>query len=390
MIGRINIIDIETGEKRRTTLEDVGNLIKLCDYLNNYNILHSGAIMPKIEGVPDGTSHVYGYLQSTSNSSKVIKGSGRGEQVAEDCLEMAAILGRTNKKGLAKRPNLFTTINIISPLKHDRAQIQGLMAYARYGVPVEITAEPQMGATSPITYAGTLVQQTAEVLSGVVLTQIIRPGTPVLFGTCAAAMEMRNGLIALGGIEGALINIAHAQISRYYGIPSRGTGCNTDSKIVDVQAGYEKAITLILSVLAGNDVVFYPGTIEHALTVDLASLYIDNEICGMALRARKGIEVNDATIAMQLIREVAVKGQFLGKRHTLEYMNKEVYQVQITNRDTRDDWISKGSKSLYDTARERVREVLREHQPDPLPKDTRDEMERYIQEVIKRERNSSL
>jgi trimethylamine--corrinoid protein Co-methyltransferase len=385
MIGRINVIDLYTGEKRRTNIKDAGDLIKLADALGNYHVLHSGAVMPRIEGVPEGTSHVHGYLQGVRNTSKIVKGSGRGKKVAEDCLQMASILGQCKLEDLAESPNIFTTINVISPLKHDRAQTQGLMTYAKCGVPVEITSEPQMGATSPVTYAGTLIQQTAEILSGIVITQLINPGTPVIFGTCAAAMDLKSGLIALGGIEGALINIAHAQIARYYGIPSRGTGCNTDAKVLDIQAGYEKALTLILTVLGGNDIIFYPGTLEHALTVDYRSLFIDNEICGMALRAAGGIEVNEETKAIDLIKEVGLKGHYLGKKHTIAHMNKELFFVDVTNRDTREVWEEKGSRRLDEVAQEKVREILEKHRPEPLPYSVQREMELYIKEVEKRE-----
>lgn len=118
--------------------------------------------------------------------------------------------------------------------------LEGLTEYVKYGLPVDITSEPQLGATSPVTQAGTLVQQTAEVLSGVVIAQVLNPGTPVFIGTCGAAMDMRYGTIAPGGIEAGLLNVAHAQIARFCKIPSRGTGANTQSKVLDFQAGYEK------------------------------------------------------------------------------------------------------------------------------------------------------
>lgn len=389
MIGRINVIDLETGQKRRTSIADVAKLIKLADALGNYHVLHSGAVMPRIEGVPEGMAHIHGYIESVSNSSKVIKGSGRGREVAQDCITMASILSGKRTEDLAQEPPLFTTINVISPLRHDRAQTEGLMTYAQHGIPVEITAEPQMGATSPVTFAGTLIQQTAEVLSGIVLAQRVNPGTPVIFGTCAAAMDLRKGLIALGGVEGALINVAHAQIARHLGIPSRGTGSNTDSKILDVQAGYEKTMTLLMTVLAGNDIIFYPGTIEHALTIDYRSLLIDNEICGMALRVARGIDVNEQTQAVQLIKETALKGNYLGKKHTIMNMNKELFFVELTDRDTREDWMERGGKALDEIARERVKEILRTHQPDPLSESVRRDLMSYQREVEQRQRSTA-
>ena len=386
MIGRINVIDVNSGEKRRTNLQDAGDLIRVADAMDNYHVLHSGAVMPRIEGVAEGTAHAHGYLQAVRNSSKVIKGSGRGRQVAEDCITMASILAGCDKKELAKRPNLFTTINAISPLKHDHAQTQGLMVYAQHGVPVEVTAEPQLGATAPVTLAGALIQQTAEILSGIVLAQVVNPGTPVLFGTCAAAMDMKNGLIALGGVEGALMNVAHAQMARFYGLPSRGTGCNTDAKVLDMQAGYEKAITLLLTALAGNDIIFYPGTIEHALTIDYASLVIDNEICGIVLRALKGIRVDEKTKAMGLIEEVGSSGYYLGKKHTLAHMTEELLVTGLTDRDTRDDWVTKGSKRIDEKAREKARQIVNSHRAEALPDAIEMELERFVKEVEERER----
>ena len=385
MIGRIKVIDLASGEKRKTNLRDDGDLIRLADAMPNYHVLHSGAGMPRIEGVAEGAAHVYGYLEAARNSSKVIKGSGRGRQVAEDCLSMASILAGCDLRDLGRKPNLFTTINAISPLKQDRAQIQGLMVYARHGIPVEVTAEPQLGATAPVTLAGALIQQTAEILSGVVLAQVVNPGTPVIFGTCAAAMDMKNGLIALGGIEGALVNVAHGQMARFYGLPSRGTGCNTDAKALDMQAGYEKAVTLLLTALAGNDVIFYPGTLEHALTVDYASLVIDNEICGMALRSLKGIRVAESTMALGLIEEVGSSGYYLGKKHTLTHMTEELLPAGLTDRDGRDDWVAKGSKRID----EKARDIVKNHRTLPLPSAIERELERFAKEVEQRERVNS-
>lgn len=389
MIGRVNVLDWRTGEKRRTNINDAGDLVKLADALDNYHILHSGSIMPSIEGIPAGTSHVHGYLQGIKNSSKVIKGSCRGKKVAQDCIEMASIWSGIPKEKLYQKPNIFTTCNIISPLKLDEAQTQGLMVFAKYGLPVDITSEPQLGSTSPVSLAGALVQQTAEVLSGIVVAQSVNPGTPVWFGTCAGAMDMKTGSIALGGVEGALINIAHAQLANYYQIPSRGTGCNTESKTLDMQAGYEKAITLILTAMAGNSMIFYPGTIEHALTIDYLSLVVDNEICGMVKRIVEGIDVNDETMAFELIKQVGSDGHYLGKKHTLVNLKKEFYMPVLSNRESRETWIEKGKKGVVDRAREKVEKILTDYHPDPLKTDIEEKLKEYIKEVERRESNRS-
>ncbi|MEL7566037.1 MAG: trimethylamine methyltransferase family protein [Dehalobacterium sp.] len=389
MIGRLNILDLETGRRRRTTLEDVANLIKLSDALEHFSTLHSGAIMPHIEGIPDPVAHVNGYLISLRNSSKIIKGSCRGKKVAQDCIHMAAIVAGGEAK-LAQKPNVFTTANIISPLEYDNAMTEGLIEYAKHGLPIDIASEPQMGATSPVTIAGTLAQQTAEILGGVVIAQLVNPGTPVLMGTVGAAMDMRNGSIALGGVEAGIINVAHAQMARFYGIPSRGTGCNTESKCLDIQAGLEKASSMFMPVLAGINMLFYPGTLDHAKTISLESLVIDNEICGMALRAMKGVKVDDETLAVDIIDKVGPGQHYLGQKHTMIHLQDEQFIPQITNRQSYEDWQRNGSKDLWQRAKEEVKRILSTYQPLPLPEECEAELMQYVRYVEERELGRTL
>lgn len=384
MIGRLNILDGDSGKRRRTTLRDVGNLVRLADALDSYSVLHSGAIMPHIEGVEDEVAHVYGYFVSVKNSGKVIKASCRGKQVARDCIKMATALAG-GKEALANRPNVFTTANVISPLEFDNRMTEGLIEYAKCGLPVDIASEPQMGATSPMTIAGTLAQQTAEILAGVVLAQLVNPGTPILMGTVGAAMDMRNGSIALGGVEAGIINVAHAQMAQFYRIPSRGTGCSTESKCLDIQAGYEKAISVLMPVMAGSNMLFYPGTMDHAKTISLESLFIDNEICGMAFRALQGVSVNDETLAFEVIEKVGPGGHFLAQRHSLDYLESEQFVPRLSNRQSFEDWQEGGSKDLWGFARETVKDILATHVPSPLPEDKQAELLAIMREVEERE-----
>lgn len=383
MIGRLNILDLETGLRRRTTLDDVAKLIQVADALEHYTLLHSGAIMPHIEGVPDEVAHVCGYFTSVKNSSKVIKGVVRGKEKSKDCIRMAAVIAG-GEEALKKRPNIFTTCNVISPLEYMVEQTEGLIEYAKVGLPVDIASEPQCGATSPVTMAGTLAQQTAEILGMVVISQLVNPGTPVLMGTVAAAMDLRNGMIALGGVEAALLNVAHAQMAQFYGIPSRGTGSNTESKILDMQAGYEKAITLSLPALAGINMIFYPGTMDHAMTVSLESLVIDHEICGMIGRILQGISVTEETIGLDLIGKVGPGGHFLNQKHTLRHLREEHFLPKLSDRDSYEIWTEKGKGGIRERAKEQVRNILAEHIPLPIDSAVEKELLSIIKEVEKR------
>jgi trimethylamine--corrinoid protein Co-methyltransferase len=385
MIGRLNIIDMDSGIRRRTNLKDVADLIKVADFLEHYTLLHSGAIMPHIEGIPDATAHVHGYYTSVKNSSKVIKGVVRGRQKARDCIRMAATIAG-GEEILKQRPNMFTTCNVISPLQFATEQTEGLIEYAKMGLPVDIASEPQSGATSPVTLAGTVAQQTAEILGMVVVAQLVNPGTPVLMGTVAAAMDLRNGMIALGGVEAAMLNVAHAQMAQFYQIPSRGTGSNTESKTLDMQAGVEKNMTLLLPALAGINMIFYPGTMDHAQTISFESLVIDHEMCAQINRILSGIIVTDEKLGIDAIEKVGPGGHFLSQKHTINNLHDEHYLPELSDRDSYELWCEKGKPGLVEKARERIRQILKDHKPKELDPVLDKELLSIIRDVEKRER----
>ena len=386
MIGRLNCYDYASGTTHRTTLEDVGHLVKLADALPSYHLLHSGAIMPQIDGVPIRATHVYGYLESVRNSSKVIKATSRERILAEDCLRMvAAVAG--GEEVLRRRPFTFTTDNPVAPLHHDRDQMEGALEFARYGLPIDVTSEPQAGATSPVTLAGLLAQQTADVISGIAIIQLANPGNPVWYGTCGSIMDLRLGRIAIGAVEMGLINVASAQISHFYDIPCRGTASATDSKLLDIQAGYEKALVLTMAVLGGVNKIFYPGTMEGALTVSKESLVIDDEIIAGLYHVADGIDVNAETLATGVIHSVGPGGHFLGQRHTMQFVESEHFLPLLSDRRTRDIWSQAGGKGMADLAHERVQQILSEHEVDPLDAAVEAELERIVREVEDRESN---
>jgi trimethylamine--corrinoid protein Co-methyltransferase len=384
MIGRLNCYDYVTKTTHRTTLEDVGHLVKISDALPNYHLLHSGAIMPQIAGIPVRATHVHGYLASVRNSSKVVKATSRERILAEDCLRMvAAVAGGESE--LSKKPFTFTTDNPVAPLQHDRDQTEGALEFAKWGLPIDVTSEPQAGATSPVTLAGLLAQQTADVISGIAIIQLAHPGNPVWYGTCGSIMDMRVGRIAIGAIEMGLINVASAQIAHSYNIPCRGTASATDSKLLDIQAGYEKATVLTMAVLGGVNKIFYPGTMEGALTVSKESLVIDDEIVGSLYHVLEGIDVNTATLALDVIHRVGPSGHYLGQRHTMQFLKQEQFIPPLGDRFTRENWERAGSKGVADRAHERAEQIIAEHHVDPLDAKVEAELERIVQEVEARE-----
>jgi trimethylamine--corrinoid protein Co-methyltransferase len=263
--------------------------------------------------------------------------------------------------------------------------MEGALAFAKYGLPIDVTSEPQAGATSPVTLAGLLAQQTADVISGITIIQLANPGNPVWYGTCGSIMDLRLGRIAIGAVEMGLINVASAQIAHYYDIPCRGTAAATDSKLLDIQAGFEKAIVLTMAVMGGVNKIFYPGTMEGALTVSKESLVMDDEIISGLYRVADGVDVNETTLATDVIHKVGPGGHFLGQRHTMQFVEGEHFLPTLADRRTRDVWAQAGSKSMAQAAHERVKQILAEHIVEPLDSGVEAELERIVRKVEERE-----
>jgi len=378
----VHVLDLETGKQRASTQRDVENFYRLADALENVH--HSTeVVIPR--DISESVAHMYELFAGFRNTTKTLDCDIYGQEVAVDCIRMASVVAGGEEE-LKKRPLLLGFHNPVSPLQHSEKLTEGLMVFAKYRQPVIIAPEAQAGATAPVTLAGLLAQQNAEVLSGIVIAELVNPGAPVLFGTVSTIMDMKTANLAYGAIEAGLINVATAQLARYYGLPCRGTGSGTESKIPDIQAGFEKAMTLMMAALAGINFIFNAaGTLESTLTASYEQAVIDNEICGMVFRALRGIKISDETLAIDVIERVGPGGQFLDQRHTLEYLKKDHYLPTIVNRQKRERWEKEGSKDLREIAREEAKRILKEHQPEPLDRDIEEEIKKVVKEVEKRE-----
>jgi len=379
----VNVLDLETGKRRASTLKDCENFCRLADALENIQHASSSVVRPR--DVPDSVAHVYELFAGFRNTTKTVDGEIYGQAIAMDGIRMASVVAGGEEE-LKKRPLLLGFHNPVSPLQLSEKLTEGLMVYAKYKQPILIAPEAQAGATAPVTLAGLLAQQNAEILSGIAIAELVNPGAPVLYGTVSTIMDMKTGNLAYGAIEAGLINVATAQLAHYYGLPSRGTGGGTESKIPDVQAGFEKAMTLMMAALAGINFIYNAaGTLESTLTASYEQTVIDNEICGMVSRALRGVEISDETLALDVIEAVGPEGQYLDQRHTLEHLKKEHYLPTIISRERRERWERAGSRDLREIAREEAKRILKEHQPEPLDRDVEEDLKKIVKEVEKRE-----
>jgi len=377
----INVVDLE-GERRLATLKDAENFTRLTDALSN---IDEGDCVVFPNDVPEGTYHVYRTWAQMKYSTKPSRGRVYGAEQAKDCIKMAEILigGEENQK---KRPNIWANISILSPLGHYPEQLEGMLEYVKRGLPVIFSPEAQAGATAPVTLAGLITQTNAEILSGITIAQIVNPGTPVCMGTISTVMDPRNGHISYGVGEASLIATANVQLARFYDIPSRVAGGWSDSKCLDMQAGYETMMTLLMAVLAGaNYVIGSAGGMETALASSYEKLIIDDDMIGMIGRITQGIDVNDKTLALDLIESVGPRGQFLAERHTVDFMRKEIFLSNLASREKFDDWDKSGAKRIEERAREKCKKILKEHKPVPLPKEIDKELSDFVKSVERRE-----
>ena len=199
-------------------------------------------------------------------------------------------------------------------------------------------------------------------LIGVMLAQIVNPGTPVVFGSVATSTDLRDLKYLAGSVEMGLLNAAGAQMAQFYQLPFYATGGMTDSKVLDSQSGYESAIASLMCALAGANFIHdAAGLMEFAMTMCAEKLVIDNEILGMVMRAVEGIRVDEETLAFDLIKQVGPGGNFVTARHTRQFMRSEHYQPVLSNRDSREDWEAQGKKSTWDKASETVKQILDNH-----------------------------
>ncbi len=352
------IYEPDTGQRRLASLVDLRRIARLVNRLENIHLF----MLPTYPSeLPIEQVDVNRFFAGLDNTTKHVMGGVYTLEGVKQVIRLAEIVAGS-REALRQRPLISMITCSISPLKMDGQYGDLVVAIARSGIPLVCPAEPLCGATSPITLAGNLVIQTVDSLMGVILTQIASPGTPVIFGSVATSTDLRNLNYLAGSVEMGLLNAAGAQMAQFYQLPFYATGGMTDSKVLDAQSGYESALTSLLCALAGANFIHdAAGLMEFALTVCYEKFVIDNEILGMVMRAVEGIRVDDDTLAFDLIKQVGPAGNFVAAKHTRHFMRSEHYQPSLSDRDSREEWEARGSKTSYERAADRVQQLLASH-----------------------------
>jgi len=374
--GGPKVWDSDLNVIREPSTQDHINYTKLVDALDNIDQI-SAAMIPN--DVPKEIGGQYRVFLCLKYSTKSIFGGTfhkDGLQVEKDLL--VAIRG--SEKAAREKPMLLIGACPSPPLKWSDLTCHDLIMGAQNWIPPVLISMPLTGSTAPITIGGSLVQHTAESLSGVVIGQLASQGSPIIWGGSPAAFDMRFGTTPMGAIETMMIDMAYNEIGKYLGIPTEAYIGISDAKRPDSQAGLETGIGAVLAALAGINLITGAGMLNLETTQSLEKLVIDNEICGMARRLVQGITPRGERLAEDLFTEGLYEGKhFLLSPTTMKWFREEFfYSGPVISREDDQTWMEKGATTAEQRAKEEVKRILATHEPEPLDKDIDRELVRIM------------
>ncbi len=377
--GCINVIDPLTRHLRRATKKDCADLTRVCDALDEISVVER---VVNSTDTPEGTISVHNLEAILINTGKHIFLGADSPRALNVMAELAAV-SVGGMQNLRKRPIFSVNVCPMSPLTLPTNTCDVIIEAARLGLGILIMPMALSGGTSSATLAGTVVTHNAEVLSCIVLAQLAKRGLPCTYASTSTILDLRFGTSAIGSPEYGMINAALAKLAQYYRLPSFVGGGASDSKIPDIQSGYEFTLSATMSALAGANIVFGSGVLEQGLTIDYAKIIMDAEMIRMIQIAIKGIALTDEKLAMDVIHEVGPGGAYVTHEHSLRSMRSQS-QTKLFDRRSRDGWIeATEGKSIVERAYETAIDILQKHQSHPLPKGAAKEMRKIVNEFEK-------
>ena len=367
--------DLKTG-RRPGTLKDFRRMVKLTQQCGPLHIVEGLLVEP--QDVQVNLRHLEKGYALLTLSDKVYTTAAHGHDAATEYIEMAAI-AFGGLETIRQRPVLASNVNANSPLRFDEHMLGALLVYARHGQPTIITPFILAGAMSPVTLAAAISQQNAEALAGIALTQLVNPGSPVIYGGFTTNVDMQSGSPAFGTPEGAMALMSGAQLARHYTLPYRGSGGLNNSKLPDAQAAYETQMTLWPAVLAHANVILHSaGWLEAGLVCSLEKFILDVEGLAMMHHFLSGFEINDETLAIESIAEVGPGGHHFGTDHTMARYRTAFYQPVVSDRSNYDAWQEKGASDAAQRAHRVARQLLAAYEPPSVNKAVEEELTAYV------------
>jgi trimethylamine--corrinoid protein Co-methyltransferase len=364
------ILDLENGTYRDSTLRDLYDAARLVDYLDNIHFFSRSLVardMPDLHSLDINTAYA-----CLSGTGKHICTSaslpGHVAEIADMCFTISG-----SAESFIERPFLSLNINhVVTPLRFDDSSCGVMAEAARLGIPVHANTFGQLGASSPVTIAGSVAQTIAETLAGMIFAWLVNPQSKVIFGTRPMVTDLRTGAMTGGSGEQAVLMAATAQMAQYYDLPNSTIAGATDSKIGDAQSGYEKCLTVSLAAQAGSNLITQSCGMQASLMgCALESYVMDNDMLGSIMRSLAPIEVNKQSLAVSAINDVVHgDGHFLGQPETLNRMQTDFLYPDIGDRRSIEDWEQSGAMDIREVAIAKTRGILAGYFPQHLSMET--------------------
>ncbi len=369
------VSDLDQG-KRNGSEAEMRDLLRLFQGLNAVNFIYGYAVEP--QDLHPETRHLRAYQAHIELTDKVWRGYTMGDNRILDAIEMARIGRGISAEQQLREPSFIANVTTNSPLRIDEPMGDGLMFMAEYNQATSITSFAMAGAIAPITIAGAVAMQNAEILAAIVLNQLVRPGAPVVYGTFTTNVYMRTGAIAFGGPDLSMSTLVSGQLARRYGFPLKSSVTN-GAKIVDAQAGYETATGLWTAVASGATIVAHAcGWLESGMTVSREKAIIDAETIQMMQHMNQPLAVDADTLALDTIHEVGPGGQYFDCEHTMGRYRTEYYDPLVSDWESLENWQEKGGKSAAERANEIWKRLLEDYQQPALDPALKDELDAFV------------
>ena len=372
----LNVLDPETNEIRSGLTKDFVNFTKVVEQLEHIYVQSTSIVC---SDVPKNISDRYRlFLALIFGIKPVITGTFIKESfnVMKDML----VSIRGSEEELRKKPLAIFDACPSPPLKWSDLTCQSIVDAAKAGIPSEFVSMPMTGANAPVTILGAIVQHAAENLAGVVITQLVSKGAPIIWGGSPAAFDMRKGTTPMGSIDTMILDLGYVEIGKYLNLPTHAYLGMSDAKILDMQAGLETGMGALLAGIKGVNMISGAGMLDFETTQSIQKVVIDNEICGMVHKFTKGIEMRDDPIAKPLLAEFDDKTtHLLSHDHTLKWFREEhFYPSTVIDRATNEEWISKGRKTIGERANDKVSKLLKKYPGSTLDKDIASDLSKIL------------
>lgn len=369
----VHVVDVEKREYRESLLQDIYDAARIVDRMDNIHFFQRPMVPRDMVDPADLDLNTL-YACVTGTTKHVGTSFTVRENVAPALDVLYAIAG--GEENFRARPFVSNSnCFVVPPMKFAEDACGVLEACVEGGIPILLLSAGQAGATAPAAIAGAVVQAVAEVLAGLIYVNALKPGHPCIFGTWPFVSDLRTGAMSGGSGEQALLTAACAQMAQYYDLPGGSAAGMADSKLPDIQSGYEKGITDVMAGLSGLNLIYESAGMHASLLgFCLESLIIDNDMIGQCLRCVRGIEVSDAALSIEAITDVCLNGpgHYLGHEQTLRLMQTEYFYPAIADRFSPKEWNEKGRPDILQRAIAEKRRILESHFPRHVPRDVDD------------------